>query len=82
MSGVNCNRVTAKRLTAINNALYGVRSIYQGNTKVLDSNVTGNGTADVGSQHPPRLAGTTCGTSRRLSDAGSDLGTWSRCSDD
>lgn len=81
-NGVNCNRVTARNLTATGNTLYGVRSVYHGNTKLTDSTVSGNGIADVGSQHRPKLVGTTCGTSRQLNDGGADLGTWGLCTDD
>ncbi len=46
------------------------------------STVTGNAMADVGSQHRPRLKGTTCGTSPQLTDTGASLGTWGLCTAD
>jgi hypothetical protein len=80
--GVRANRLNAERLTATGNGGYGVQSIYPGRTRLEDSTVTGNATADVGSQRAPVLRVTSCGTSRRLSEAGADLGTWGVCDSD
>jgi hypothetical protein len=80
--GIRSNRVVAKRLTATGNAGYGAQSIYKGNTKLVDSSLTGNGVADVGSQGHPRLVRTTCDVSRRLNDGGGNLGTWGVCAAD
>jgi hypothetical protein len=82
-SGVRCNRIKAERLTSTGNGEYGVRSIYPGVTKLDESTLSNNAVADIGSQRIPRLrGGTTCETSRRLSEAGADLGTWGVCSND
>lgn len=81
--GVYCNRLRAERLTSTGNGGYGVRAIYPGVNTLKASTVTGNTTADIGAQRTPRLpGGTTCGTSRRLSEGSVDLGTWGVCTND
>jgi hypothetical protein len=68
-----------ERLTATGNGGFGVQSLFPGRTLISDSIVTGNTSGDVGSQGRPRLQGTDCGTSRRLSNIGTDQGTWGVC---
>jgi hypothetical protein len=82
-NGVRCNNLKVDRLTAMNNGGYGVQSTHRGTTKLSESTLAGNAVADIGSQKRPRLlSGTTCDTSRRLSDGGADLGTWGVCAND
>ena len=81
-SGIYGNRVRLANVVAMTNGQYGVRSTYPGVTQLFDSDLGLNGWADIGSQKKPALHRTLCRTSRRLSDAGSNLGTWGVCTED
>lgn len=82
VNGVSARRLKAVNLTAIGNGKFGMMASRPGVVKLADSTLTGNGVRDLATEHSPKLKGSTCGTSRHLSENGGDLGTWGVCAGD
>ena len=79
------SRIRARNVTITGNGECGIdasagKNGRTGSISLLDSNVTGNGTADLISGHRPLLRSTACGASEHRDADGVSFGTWGVCS--